>query len=28
VKPGTRSFAEFQRLAGILLKDLHAARGW
>lgn len=28
VKPGTRSFAEFQRLAGILLKDLHTARGW
>ena len=28
VKPGTRSYAEFQRLAGILLKDLHTARGW
>lgn len=27
VKPGTRSFAEFQRLAGILLGDLRAARG-
>jgi hypothetical protein len=28
VKPGTRSFAEFQRLAGILLADLRSARGW
>jgi hypothetical protein len=26
VKPGTRSHAEFQRLAAILLSDLHAAR--
>jgi hypothetical protein len=26
VKPGTRSFAEFQRLAGIMLDDLLAAR--
>ncbi len=28
VKPGTRSFVEFQRLAGILLQDLKSARGW
>lgn len=28
VKPGTRSYAEFQRLAGILLDDLRAAREW
>lgn len=28
VKPGTRSYIEFQRLAGILLKDLREARGW
>ncbi|MHB1324572.1 MAG: hypothetical protein ACYCXZ_09640 [Coriobacteriia bacterium] len=28
VKPGTRSFVEFQRLAGILLDDLRSARGW
>ena len=28
VKPGTRSFVEFQRLAGILLQDLREARGW
>lgn len=28
VKPGTRSYAEFQRLAGILLEDLKRARGW
>lgn len=27
VKPGTRSYAEFQRLAGIMLGDLQAARG-
>lgn len=27
VKPGTRSYAEFQRLAGIMLGDLRAARG-
>ncbi|MHB1016459.1 MAG: hypothetical protein ACYC2X_01020 [Coriobacteriia bacterium] len=27
VKPGTRSYAEFQRLAGIMLSDLRAARG-
>ena len=27
VKPGTRSYAEFQRLAGIMLNDLQAARG-
>ena len=27
VKPGTRSFVEFQRLAGILLDDLRSARG-
>jgi hypothetical protein len=26
VKPGTRSHAEFQRLAAILLGDLHATR--
>jgi hypothetical protein len=26
VKPGTRSHAEFQRLAAILLSDLHSAR--
>lgn len=28
VKPGTRSFVEFQRLAAILLHDLREARGW
>lgn len=28
VKPGTRSYAEFQRLAGILLDDLRTSRGW
>ncbi|MRS13142.1 MAG: hypothetical protein EG823_08785 [Actinobacteria bacterium] len=27
VKAGTRSFAEFQRLAGILLQDLRSVRG-
>lgn len=27
VRPGTRSYAEFQRLAGIMLSDLRAARG-
>lgn len=27
VKPGTRSYAEFQRLAGIMLGDLRVARG-
>ncbi|MHB8051165.1 MAG: hypothetical protein ACYDHQ_08105 [Coriobacteriia bacterium] len=27
VKPGTRSYAEFQRLAGIMLSDLRSAQG-
>jgi hypothetical protein len=28
VKPGTRTYTEFQRLAAILLGDLRRARGW
>lgn len=28
VKPGTKSYLEFQRLAGILLDDLRRLRGW
>lgn len=28
VKAGTRSYLEFQRLAGILLQDLRSAKGW
>jgi hypothetical protein len=28
VRPGTRTYGEFQRLADILLGDLKKARGW